>query len=235
MRRDRRRHADGDAGRPVHEEVREAGGKDDRLEVDAVVVRLPVDGPLPDLGEELDREGPEARLGVAVRRGGVAVERAEVPVPLDERGPEREGLRHPDHGVVDRHVAVRVVLADDVADDRGRLLELGVGRQVEVLEHREEDPPLDRLQAVADVGKGPGRDDREGVVQVAPPGLLREGDLGVEGQRRLVGALGTFPRHGLLKRNPPGSGAGGTDVTGNRGPRGAARLSGPTSPPCSAG
>jgi len=48
--------------------------------------------------------------------------------------------------------------------------ELRVGHQVEVLVHREEDSPLDRLQPVAHVGQGPRRDDREGVIQVSAGG-----------------------------------------------------------------
>ena len=188
MRRDRRRHADRDARRAVDEEVREARRQDDGLEVDAVEVRPPVDGLLADLGEELDRERLEARLGVAVGRGRVAVERAEVAVPVHERRAEREGLRHADHRVVDRDVAVRVVLADDVADDRRGLLELRVRHQVEVLVHREEDPALDRLEAVAHVGQRARRDDRERVVQVPAPGLLGKRDLGIERQRRLAAA-----------------------------------------------
>jgi hypothetical protein len=64
----------------------------------------------------------QARLGVAVGRRRVAVDRAEVALAVDERVAHREVLREADHRVVDAGVAVRVVLAEHVADDRGALL-----------------------------------------------------------------------------------------------------------------
>src|SRR5665647_628143 len=45
------------------------------------------------------------------------VERAEVPVAVHQRQPQRERLRHPDQRVVDRGVPVRVQLAHHLADD----------------------------------------------------------------------------------------------------------------------
>jgi hypothetical protein len=158
--------------------------------VDTVEVGAPVDRSHPDLGEKLEREGLQPRLGVPVSRRRIAVERAEVPVPVDERRAEGEGLGHPDERVVDRDVAVRVVLPDDVTNDRRRLLELGVRRQMEVLEHREEDPTLHRFEPVAHVRQGARRDDRQGVVQVAPPHLVGQRRLRVERKRRLPARRG---------------------------------------------
>ena len=63
----------------------------------------------------------EARLGVALGGGRVVVDVAEVALRVDERVAERERLRHADEGVVDRLVAVRVVLPHHVADDAGAL------------------------------------------------------------------------------------------------------------------
>ena len=53
---------------------------------------------------------------------GITVDRAEVALAVHERIAEREVLDHPDHGVVDRGVPVRVVLAQHVTDDRRALL-----------------------------------------------------------------------------------------------------------------
>ena len=47
----------------------------------------------------------------------VASEAAEVPLALDERVPRREILRETDEGVVDRDIAVRVVLRHHDAND----------------------------------------------------------------------------------------------------------------------
>ena len=83
----------------------------------AVVVRAEVDRFLVDVGEHLVRDLGQADLGVAHRRGVVAVDRAEVALAVDQHVAQREVLRHAHDRVVDRLVAVRVVLADHVADD----------------------------------------------------------------------------------------------------------------------
>ena len=59
-------------------------------------------------------------LGVA-RGGGLEVGRAEVAVAVDERVAQREVLGHAHQRVVDRAVAVGVVLAHHVAGDPGAL------------------------------------------------------------------------------------------------------------------
>jgi hypothetical protein len=91
----------------------------------AVVVRPEIDGFLVDVGQQLVADARHADFGVAHRRGVVAVDRAEVALAVDQHVAQRKVLRHAHDGVVDRGVAVRVVLADDVADDARALL---VGR-----------------------------------------------------------------------------------------------------------
>ena len=140
-----------------------AAGQHDRLELAAVVVGLEVDGVLVDRGGHRDRGRRHPALGVAHRGGGV-VGRAEVAVAVDQRQPHRPRLGHPDQGVVDRAVAVRVQPAHHLADDAGALHVAAVGAQAHVV-HRVEDPALHRLEAVAGVGQGPGVDDRVGVLE----------------------------------------------------------------------
>ena len=66
-----------------------------------------------------DRGQP--RFGVAHRRGIVAVDRAEISLPIDEGIAQVEVLRHADEGVVDGGIAVRVVVLEHFADDTGAL------------------------------------------------------------------------------------------------------------------
>jgi hypothetical protein len=122
VRRDVGRHAHRDAARAVDEQVRQLRRHDERLLLAAVVVRAEVHRLLVEIGEHLVRDLGEADLGVAHRRRVVAVDRAEVALAVDEHVAHREVLRHANDRVVDRLVAVRVVLADDVADDARRLL-----------------------------------------------------------------------------------------------------------------
>ena len=113
-------------------------GRTRRLLLCAVVVVLEVDRLLVDVGEHLDGHRREAGLRVAHRGGGVAVDRAEVALAVDERVAQREVLGEPDEGVVQRDVAVRVVLAHHLADDRGALAVGARGREPH-LAHRVED------------------------------------------------------------------------------------------------
>ena len=119
----------------------------------------------------------EAALGVAHRRGAVAVERPEIARAVDQRIAQREGLRHADERFVERGVAVRVEAAHHVADHLGALAVLGVGGQA-LLPHRVEDAALHRLQAVADVGQRARGDDRERVVEIARLRRLVQRDVG---------------------------------------------------------
>ena len=162
-------------GRAVDEQVRQLGRQDRRLLLGAVVVVDEVDGVLVDVGEHLAGDRGQARLGVAHRGGGVAVDRAEVALAVDERVAHREVLGEPDEGVVQRAVAVRVVLAHHLADDR-RALAVRAGRGQPHLAHRVEDPAVDRLEAVADVGQGARHDDAHRVVEVADPHLVLDAD-----------------------------------------------------------
>ena len=83
----------------------------------AVVVRLEIDGVLVDVVEQMQRDLGQARFGVAHRRRRIAVDRAEIALAVDQRHAHGEILRHAHQRVVDRLVAVRVILAHDVADD----------------------------------------------------------------------------------------------------------------------
>jgi hypothetical protein len=116
VRRDVGRHADGDAGRAVDQQVREARRQHRRLVLGLVVVRVKSTVSLSRSSSSV-RDARHAHLGVAHRRRRVAVHRAEVALPVDQHVAHRERLRHAHDGVVDRRVAVRVVLTDDVADD----------------------------------------------------------------------------------------------------------------------
>ena len=60
-----------------------------------------------------------------------------------------------------------MVTGHHVADDAGGLAEGTIGR-VAGLAHRIENATLDRLEAIADIGKRPRHDHAHGVIEVAP-------------------------------------------------------------------
>jgi hypothetical protein len=166
-------HADRDAGSPVHEQVREARRQHDGLLLVPVEVRHEVDRLAVDLAQELHRHRGEAGLGVPVGGGRVAVHRAEVAVAVDQRRPHHPFLGHADQGVVHGLIAMRVVLLQDLADGRHRLAVRPVRAQAR-LEHGPQDPALDRLETVADVGQRASDDHRHRVIEVGALDLVLE-------------------------------------------------------------
>ena len=165
VRRDVGRHPDGNTGGPIHEQVGEIRGQDDRLLPRLVIVGPEADGLFLQVEKQLLRHRVEARLGIALGRGRVAIHGAEVPLALDERVAQREILDETHHGVVDRDRPVRVVIAGDVSGDLRRLAVRPVVVERKVV-HGDENPALHRLQPVAHVGQRPRHDDAHRVVDV---------------------------------------------------------------------
>ena len=184
VRRDVGRHADGDAARAVDQQVGIGRRQDRRLLLALVVVRLELDRVLVDVGEQRFGGAGQTRLGVAHGRRRIAVHRAEIALPGDQRQAHGEVLRHAHHGVVDRGVAVRVILAHHVADDAGGFAE-GPRRIVAAFLHGVEDAAVHRLQPVARIGQRARHDHAHRVIEVGAPHLLFDGD-----RRDIVRRLG---------------------------------------------
>ena len=121
VRRDVGRHADRDARRSVHQQVRDRRRQDRRLGRRLVEVRDEVDGVLVEVGHQRFGERFELGFRVPVGRGTIAVDAAEIALPVDERVPHVEVLREAHEGVVRRRIAMRMVVADDLTDDLGAL------------------------------------------------------------------------------------------------------------------
>ena len=164
--RDIRCHADGDAARAVHEQVREAAGEHARLLARFVEVRVPVHGVLFEVTEHFIRDFREAGLGVTVGSGGIAVDGAEVAVAVDEHIAHGEVLRQTHERIIDRRVAVRMIAAQHVADAGRGLFERLVSRQI-ILIHGIENAAVHGLEAVAHVRQRAADNDRHGILHVA--------------------------------------------------------------------
>jgi hypothetical protein len=159
----------------------------------AVVVVREVDGLLVDVADHLHRQRCHLALGVPHGRRRVVARGAEVAVGVDERHPHRPRLGEPHQGVVDGAVAVRVVVAHDVADDAGALVEAALGAVAAVV-HGVQHAPVDGLEAVPDVGQRARDDDGHRVVEVRTLHLRLEPDgLDTHGQGVTLGR-----RHGSV-------------------------------------
>ena len=188
VRRDVRGHAHGDALRAVHQQVGEARGKNRGLFEALVVVGLEVDRFLVQVAQQLHGHLVQTGLGVTHGRRAVAVDGAEVAVAVHQRHAHRERLGQAHHRVVHGGVAVRVVLADDVADRTGRFHVRAV-RRVAGLVHGVQDAAVNRLQAVAHVRQGARDDDAHGVFQERRLHLLAEVGGAHDGALAAVGAF----------------------------------------------
>ena len=143
VRRDRSRHADRDALRAVGEQVRDGRRHHDRLFGVARVIVAPVDRILVDALHQEAGDVGHARFGVAVGGGVVAVDVAEIALPLDQRIARGEILGEPHQRLVDRLVAVRMERAHHVADDLRAFLEGRAGIEPEDV-HAVEDAAMHR-------------------------------------------------------------------------------------------
>ena len=176
MRRDRGRHADRDALRTVGEQIGERARQHHRLVLRAVIGRPEVDRILVDAVDQELRHLGEPRLGVAHGGGVIAVDIAEIALPVDQRIALREVLREPHQSVINRLVAVRMELADDVADHARAFLERGVGIEPQLL-HRVEQPPVHRLEPVARIRQRAVHDGGERVCEIALFQRIAQRDL----------------------------------------------------------
>src|SRR5665811_835222 len=89
-----------------------------------------------------------------------------IALPVDQRVAQRPVLDQPHQRVIDRGVAVRVVLTHNLADDARALVVAAVGTVAPVI-HRVDDPAVHGLHAVAHVRKRATDDDRHRIVDVA--------------------------------------------------------------------
>ena len=166
MRRDRRRHADGDALRAIGEQVRQSRGKDDRLLLVAGIIVAEIDRVFVDSFEQKARDLGHPRFGVAIGGGAIAIDIAEVSLTLDQRVARGKILREPHQGVIDRLVAMRMERAHHVADDFRAFLEGGAGVEPQDL-HAVENAPMHGLQPVARIRQRPPHDGRKSIGEIA--------------------------------------------------------------------
>ena len=113
----------------------------------------------------------QTRLGVAHRGRAVAVDGVKVALPIHQRVAQRKILRHARHGLIDRRVAVWMVLAQYLTHDARRLFVGGIGPQAQLV-HSIKDAALDRFETIASIRQGTGDDDAHRIVQVCDAHLV---------------------------------------------------------------
>ena len=140
--------------RAVYEQIRVSCGKNYGLHTRIVEVGIEVYRILIDFAKHFERHFAHPGFGVPVRRRGVAVDRTEVAVSVDERHVYREILRKTNERAVYRTVAVGVIFTQNVADDRGALLIRFIRSQTEFV-HRVKNTSVNGFKTVPYVGYRP--------------------------------------------------------------------------------
>jgi len=172
--RDFGRHTDRDAIGAVDQQVGEAGRKDQRFAVLAVVVVDKVYSVPVQIAKQFRRDRSEAGFRVTHCGGGKASDRAKIPLAMDQAMPHVPILSHPDQGWVDHLFAVRVIAFHCLADDTRAFGGRRGGPQIKVV-HRHEDAALRGFETITHIGKGAADDHAHRVIQIAVTELI--GDI----------------------------------------------------------
>ena len=144
VRRDVSRHANRNTARTVREQIGEQAGENLRLLLFTIIGRDEIDCAFVEASHQLQRGLGQARFGVAIGGGIIAVDIAEVPLPLDQRIAQRKILSQANHRVIDTGITMRVVFTDYVTHDTRGLLERGIGIKLQ-LPHRPQQAAVDGL------------------------------------------------------------------------------------------
>ena len=113
----------------------------------------------------------QTNFGVSHGRGVVAVDRSKVALTVHQHVTHRKILRHANDGVIDRLVAMGVVLANHVTHNTGRFF-IGAVPVVVQLVHGKQNATMHRLEAVSGIWQGATHNHAHGVVEVAAAHFL---------------------------------------------------------------
>ena len=149
----------------VNQQVRITRGQNRRLLNGFVIVRHKIDGFLVDVFNQRVSHLFQAGFGITHGRGRVTVHRTEVSLSVYQRQTHGERLRHTNHGIVNRAVAVRVIFTEHVADDTGGFT-IRTVIVITVFIHGINNAAVYRFQAVADIRQRARNDDAHGIVEV---------------------------------------------------------------------
>ena len=108
------RHADGDAGAAVDEQIRKGGRENRRLGPRLVVVRDKIDRVLVHVVHERGAEMGHARFGVTHGRRRIAFDRTEIALAIDQAFAHRPRLGHVDERRINHRFAVRMIVTAGV-------------------------------------------------------------------------------------------------------------------------
>ena len=166
VRRDVGGHADGNTASAVHQQVGETCGQNLRFFAAAVIIGLEINRVFVEIIQQRVGDLVQPCFGVPHRCGRIRVHRSEVTLTIDQRHAHRPILRHTGKRIVNRAVAMRVIVAHDVADNLCRFAIWSASDKAAFLAC-EQYAAVNGLQAVTHVRQGAGYNDRHRIIEVA--------------------------------------------------------------------
>ena len=176
VRRHIRGHTHGNTVSAVHQQVGHFRGHHARLQKRVVEVVHHIHGVLVEVVHDVLAHLREAALRVSHGSCRVAVDRAEVTLPIHERVAHIPVLRHAHQRAIDAAVAVRVILTEHLTHHAGTFLIRFVTGVAQTL-HAVENTAMHGLEAVAHVGQRTSYNHRHTVVDVRGFHLLLDVDF----------------------------------------------------------
>ena len=165
VRRNVRRHADRNPARAIGKQIGEQPRHNLGFFVFPVVGGPIIDRTVVESGHQVDGNRRQPRFGIAIGRGIIAVDIAEIALPVDQWIAQRKCLGEADHRVINRLVAMRMIFADNIANNTCAFL-ISARRVKLEQTHRPEQTSVNRLQPIAQIGQRPCRDRRHRINQI---------------------------------------------------------------------
>ena len=167
VRRNIGRHAHGDAGPAINEQIWKGSRENRRLGACFVIIWDEIDRVLVHVGHQRGAEMRHTRFGVTHRRGRIAFDRAEVTLAVDERFTHRPRLRHVDERRINHRFAVRMIISAGVTANLRAFAMLSPGKEREIM-HRVKNSALRWFESVARVRQRARNNDRHRVIEEGP-------------------------------------------------------------------
>jgi hypothetical protein len=160
-------HAYGNAGRPVDQKAGRFGWQYGRFLKRSIVVFDEVDCILVDIGQVFLGQFGHTNFGITHGRGRIAVDGSKVTLAVHQEIPHGKILGHTHHGVIYGLVSMGMVFTYNVTNHAGGFF-IGFVVVIAQVPHGEQNPPVNGLQSVTNVGKGSSDDHTHGVIKIRP-------------------------------------------------------------------
>ena len=110
-------HTNGDTRGTIQQQIGKSGRQDGRFLERAIKVINKVNGILFQVSQHFLGHGCQTGFGITHGSRRITIDGAKVTLPIDERVTHGKILGHARHGIVDGHIAVRMVLAKHLTDN----------------------------------------------------------------------------------------------------------------------